>query len=99
LWHAGRVASIARDIGAMIEALAASQARAWSLQYLPMASSEVLQMLNWAVVFFVLALVAAFFGFGGIAAGAAGIAKILFFAFLVLAAVALASNLARGRAL
>jgi uncharacterized membrane protein YtjA (UPF0391 family) len=54
-------------------------------------------MLRWAVIFFVLALVAALFGFGGIAAGAAGIAKILFFAFLILAAVAIVSNLARGR--
>ena len=36
-------------------------------------------MLYWTAVFFVIALLAAFFGFGGIAAGAAGIAKILFF--------------------
>ena len=35
-------------------------------------------MLHYAVVFFVIALIAAFFGFSGIAAGAAGIAKILF---------------------
>ena len=40
-------------------------------------------MLYYAIVFFVIALVAALFGFGGIAAGAAGIAKILFFAFLI----------------
>jgi len=46
-------------------------------------------MLYWAAVFFVIALVAAVFGFGGIAAGAVGIAKILFFAFLVLAVVSL----------
>ena len=31
-------------------------------------------MLHYAVVFFVIALIAALFGFGGIAAGAAGIA-------------------------
>ena len=42
-------------------------------------------MLHYAVVFFVIALVAALFGFGGIAAGAVGIAKTLFFVFLVLA--------------
>ncbi|NDP41397.1 MAG: DUF1328 domain-containing protein [Aromatoleum sp.] len=41
-------------------------------------------MLHYAVVFFVVALVAALFGFGGIAAGAAEIAKVLFFIFLVL---------------
>lgn len=46
-------------------------------------------MLYWAAVFFVIALAAAFFGFGGIAAGAAGIAKVLFFVFLVLAIVSL----------
>ena len=39
-------------------------------------------MLNWAWVFLVIALIAAVFGFGGIAASAAGIAKILFFVFL-----------------
>jgi uncharacterized membrane protein YtjA (UPF0391 family) len=44
-------------------------------------------MLHYAVVFFVIALIAALFGFGGIAAGAVGIAKILFFVFVVLAIV------------
>ncbi|HSU41192.1 MAG TPA: DUF1328 domain-containing protein [Polyangiaceae bacterium] len=46
-------------------------------------------MLHWAAVFFVIALIAAVFGFGGIAASAVGIAKILFFVFLVLAVVSL----------
>jgi len=46
-------------------------------------------MLHWAAVFFVIKLVAALFGFGGIAAGAVGIAKLLFVLFLVLAVVAL----------
>lgn len=41
-------------------------------------------MLRWSVTFFVIAIVAAIFGFGGIAAGAASIAKVLFFIFLVL---------------
>jgi uncharacterized membrane protein YtjA (UPF0391 family) len=45
-------------------------------------------MLHWAIVFFVVALIAALFGFGGIAASAVGVAKILFFLFLVLAVVA-----------
>ena len=39
-------------------------------------------MLHYAVVFLVIALIAAVFGFGGIAAGAVGIAKILFFVFV-----------------
>ncbi len=42
-------------------------------------------MLHYAVVFFVIALIAALFGFGGIAASAVGIAKILFIVFPVLA--------------
>jgi uncharacterized membrane protein YtjA (UPF0391 family) len=46
-------------------------------------------MLRWAVGFFLIALVAALFGFGGIAVATAGIAKILFFIFLVLFLVAL----------
>ncbi|HET6345111.1 MAG TPA: DUF1328 family protein [Myxococcota bacterium] len=54
-------------------------------------------MLNWALAFFIIALIAAFFGFGGIAAGAAGIAKILFFGFIVLAGVSLVAGLLRGR--
>ena len=46
-------------------------------------------MLHYAAVFLVIALIAALFGFGGIAASSAGIAKILFFVFLVLAVVSL----------
>jgi uncharacterized membrane protein YtjA (UPF0391 family) len=41
-------------------------------------------MLHYAVVFFIIALVAAVFGFGGIAASAVGIGKILFIVFAVL---------------
>lgn len=39
-------------------------------------------LLKWAVIFAIVALIAAVFGFGGIAAGAADIAKILFYVFL-----------------
>lgn len=46
-------------------------------------------MLGWAITFFLIAIVAAIFGFGGIAAGAVSIAKILFFIFLVLFIVSL----------
>jgi uncharacterized membrane protein YtjA (UPF0391 family) len=46
-------------------------------------------MLYWAVVFFVIALVAAFFGFGGVAGTATGIAKLLFIGFLILAVISL----------
>jgi uncharacterized membrane protein YtjA (UPF0391 family) len=41
--------------------------------------------------------VAALFGFGGIAAGAAGIAKILFFVFIALALATFVVNAVRGR--
>ena len=44
-------------------------------------------MLNWAVTFFVIAIVAAVLGFTNIAGSAIDIAKILFFVFLVLAIV------------
>lgn len=54
-----------------------------------------MDMLRWALGFFIIAIVAAIFGFGGIAVAAAGIAKILFFIFLVLFLVALLSGLMR----
>lgn len=41
-------------------------------------------MLSWASTFLIVALVAALFGFGGIAGVSIEIAKILFFVFLVL---------------
>jgi uncharacterized membrane protein YtjA (UPF0391 family) len=41
-------------------------------------------MLSWALTFLVLALIAAFFGFSGVAVAAAGIAKILLVIFLIL---------------
>jgi len=52
-------------------------------------------MLYWAIVFLVIAIVAAAFGFGGIAAGAASIAKILFFVFIVLFLIGLVLHLMR----
>jgi uncharacterized membrane protein YtjA (UPF0391 family) len=52
-------------------------------------------MLRWALIFFIVALVAAVFGFWGIVAAAAGIAKILFFLFLVLFLISLVGGLLR----
>lgn len=40
-------------------------------------------MLRYAVIFFIIAIIAAVFGFGGIAAGATEIAKILFFILVI----------------
>ena len=56
-------------------------------------------MLYWAAVFFVIALLAAIFGFGGIAAGAAEIGTILFFIFLVVCAVTLILGLINRRSI
>ena len=50
-------------------------------------------MLRYAIIFFIVAIIAALFGFGGIAAGATEIAKILFFVFLVLFVVSLVAGL------
>jgi len=44
-------------------------------------------MLSWAVVFFVVAIVAALLGFTKIAGSSMQIAKILFFIFIILAVV------------
>jgi uncharacterized membrane protein YtjA (UPF0391 family) len=52
-------------------------------------------MLRYAIIFFVIALAAALFGFGGIAAGAAGIAQLLFYGFIILAVVSLVVGLIR----
>jgi len=54
-------------------------------------------MLSWALTFLVIAIIAAVLGFGGIAAGAAWIAKTLFGLFLVLFLVTLILSLVRGR--
>lgn len=54
-------------------------------------------MLGWALTFLVIALIAAAFGFGGIAGTSVGIAKILFFVFIVLFVVAMIARALRGR--
>jgi uncharacterized membrane protein YtjA (UPF0391 family) len=55
-------------------------------------------MLQWAILFLVIALVAGLLGFGGLASTSAGIAQVLFFVFVVLFVVALIANALRGRA-
>jgi uncharacterized membrane protein YtjA (UPF0391 family) len=52
-------------------------------------------MLYWALTFFLVALMAAILGFGGIAIAAAGVAKLLFFIFLVLFIVSLVAHAGR----
>ena len=46
-------------------------------------------MLGWVVTFLIIGLIAALLGFGGIAGASFGIAKILFFVFLILFVLAI----------
>jgi uncharacterized membrane protein YtjA (UPF0391 family) len=52
--------------------------------------------LKWAAIFFVIAMIAAAMGFGGIAEGAADIAQILFYIFLAICGVFLIAGLVIG---
>jgi uncharacterized membrane protein YtjA (UPF0391 family) len=52
-------------------------------------------MLRYAVIFFVVALIAAAFGFLGIASAAVGIARLLFYVFLILFLISLVGGLVR----
>ena len=53
------------------------------------------KMLHYALIFFLIAIVAAVLGFGGISVASAGIAKILFVLFLVVFLVTLVMGVAR----
>jgi uncharacterized membrane protein YtjA (UPF0391 family) len=53
-------------------------------------------MLRWAIGFFIIALIAAVLGFGGLAATAGGIAKFIFYIFVALFVVSLLAHLMRG---
>jgi uncharacterized membrane protein YtjA (UPF0391 family) len=55
-------------------------------------------MLQWAVTFLVIALVAAIFGFGGIAAVSIELARIVFGVFIILFVVAALMHVLRGKA-
>ena len=54
-------------------------------------------MLNWAITFLVIALIAAVLGFGGIAGTAISIAKLIFYVAIVLFVVSAVVSLVRGR--
>jgi uncharacterized membrane protein YtjA (UPF0391 family) len=56
-------------------------------------------MLRWALGFLIVAIVAAMLGFSGVAQASAGIAKVLFFIFLVGFAITLVIGLAAARRL
>ena len=54
-------------------------------------------MLYYALIFFIVAIIAGALGFGGIASATAGIAQILFFIFLIGFVVTLIIHLLSGR--
>lgn len=67
------------------------------VRYARLASSQERNVLKWAFVFLVIALVAAVLGFGGIASTAAGIAKILFFIAIAIFLIMLVLGLVTAR--
>ncbi len=56
-------------------------------------------MLKYALIFFLVSLVAAYFGFTGVAAGAKRVAKILFFLCLIVAIGFIVGAVMLGKAL
>ncbi|HUB63295.1 MAG TPA: DUF1328 domain-containing protein [Methylocella sp.] len=56
-------------------------------------------MLRWAIIFFVISIVAGVFGFSDVAVAAGGIARILFFIFVVVFLVFLVLGLLGGQAI
>jgi uncharacterized membrane protein YtjA (UPF0391 family) len=54
-------------------------------------------MFGWAITFLIVALVAALFGFGGVATFAVDIARIIFFVAIGLFVISAVSGLIRGR--
>jgi uncharacterized membrane protein YtjA (UPF0391 family) len=72
-----------------------SPIRTLSFDFNLVQNSQEARMLRWALGFFIVALVAALLGFTGIAVAAAGIAKILFYLFLILFLVTLVGHLLR----
>lgn len=54
-------------------------------------------LINWAIILLAIALVAAIFGFGGLAGTATNLATTLFWIALILAVALFVLNLVRGR--
>jgi uncharacterized membrane protein YtjA (UPF0391 family) len=69
----------------------------FTLSVISLVTSRKFIMLHYAVVFFVIALIAALFGFGGIAASAVSIGKILFIVFAILAVASFLFGLIKKR--
>jgi len=58
-----------------------------------------MMLLRWALLFLIVAVIAAIFGFGNVAEGAAGIAKVLFYVFLAVCAILLIAGAMTYRAI
>jgi len=87
IWHAACVLSLAHN------RVVSGYEIGGQIQNRPIAFLEKeLVMLHWALVFLLIALVAGVFGFSSLYVAAAGIAKILFFIFIVLFLVSLISG-------
>jgi uncharacterized membrane protein YtjA (UPF0391 family) len=56
-------------------------------------------MLRWALIFFIISIIAGAFGFTGISAAASGVARVLFFIFIVIFLIFLVLGLMAGRAI
>jgi len=54
-------------------------------------------MLNWTLIFLIVAIVAALFGFGGVAGAATWFAKVLFLLFLIAFVVSLFCHSRSGK--
>jgi uncharacterized membrane protein YtjA (UPF0391 family) len=55
-------------------------------------------MLKWALIFFLISIVAGFFGFSGVSAATAGIAKILFIGAIIIAIIIVVAAISLGQA-
>jgi uncharacterized membrane protein YtjA (UPF0391 family) len=54
-------------------------------------------MIKWAIIFFVISLIAGFFGFTGVAAGSRSIAKVFFFIALTIFLIVLVFGVMLGK--
>ena len=54
-------------------------------------------MIKWAVIFFLISLIAGFFGFTGVASGTGTIAKVLFFIAVVIFLIVLIFGVLLGK--
>ena len=54
-------------------------------------------MLRWALIFLLISIVAALFGFTGLSLATADVARIIFYIFLVLLLISLIAHAMRGR--